>query len=296
MTLNQLNYFYQAAVLQHFNQAAEKLNISEPSLSRSISALEQELGVILFEKNGRNVVLTKAGEVFLEHVTQILSDVRRAENKMHKFTATGGYIDIAYVSPLAKEYIPSKVRAFLTLEKNKNINFNFHQDITSANLKGLKSGNYDLIFGSYCPDEPNIEFVPILKQEIVAILPEGHPLCEKEEIDALDFGDYPVLGYTRNSGLGKETREFFKEHGIIPDFICESPDENGIASLVAHNFGIALTADTETIHRAGICVRPLLPQYTFSHTVYMAYRRGKYQFPAVQRFVKFIKETSSSLA
>ena len=79
MTLNQLGYFYQAAVLQHFNQAAEKMNISEPSLSRSISSLEDELGVTLFEKRGRNVILTKAGEIFLEHATQILDDVKRAE-------------------------------------------------------------------------------------------------------------------------------------------------------------------------------------------------------------------------
>ena len=84
MTLNQLNYFYQAAMLQHFNQAAEKLNISQPSLSRSITALEDELGITLFEKSGRNVILTKAGDIFLEHVTQILDDVKRAELKMHQ--------------------------------------------------------------------------------------------------------------------------------------------------------------------------------------------------------------------
>ena len=83
MTLNQLSYFYQAAVLEHFNQAAEKMNITEPSLSRSIAALEDELGVTLFEKRGRNVILTKAGEIFLEHVSTILDDVKRAENKMH---------------------------------------------------------------------------------------------------------------------------------------------------------------------------------------------------------------------
>ena len=74
MTLNQLSYFYQAAVLEHFNQAAEKMNITEPSLSRSIAALEDELGVTLFEKRGRNVILTKAGEIFLEHVSTILDD------------------------------------------------------------------------------------------------------------------------------------------------------------------------------------------------------------------------------
>ena len=86
------------------------------------------------------------------------------------FLATdGGHIDIAYVSPLAREYIPRTVRNFLSLEQNKNITFNFNQDITSVKIEGLKKGAYDLIFGSYSANEPNIEFVPIIKQEIVAI-------------------------------------------------------------------------------------------------------------------------------
>ena len=142
MTLNQLSYFYQAAVLEHFNQAAEKMNITEPSLSRSIAALEDELGVTLFEKRGRNVILTKAGEIFLEHVSTILDDVKRAENKMHQIATDGGHIDIAYVSPLAKVFIPTIVRSFLTEKENKNITFNFFQDITSVNIDGLKKGRY----------------------------------------------------------------------------------------------------------------------------------------------------------
>ena len=107
MTLNQLSYFYQAAVLEHFNQAAEKMNITEPSLSRSIAALEDE-------------------------------HVKRAENKMHQIATDGGHIDIAYVSPLAKVFIPTIVRSFLTEKENKNITFNFFQDITSVNIEGLK--------------------------------------------------------------------------------------------------------------------------------------------------------------
>jgi len=200
MTLNQLGYFYQAAVLQHFNQAAEKMNISEPSLSRSISALEDELGVTLFEKRGRNVILTKAGEIFLEHATQILDDVKRAENKMHHLATDGGHIDIAYVSPLAREYIPHTVRNFLSLEQNKNITFNFNQDITSVNIEGLKKGSYDLIFGSYSANEPNIEFVPIIKEEGGGNPPFLPPL------GGLDPAATPVLASThavssKNTGL-----------------------------------------------------------------------------------------------
>ena len=149
MTLNQLTYFYHAATLQHFNQAAEKANISEPSLSRSIAALEAEFNVILFEKKGRNVQLTKAGNVLLKHATYILNEVQATENKMHQIATDGGHIDIAYVSPLARNYVPRTVRAFLSKSQNKNVIFNFHQDITSKNVEGLKLGNYDLIFGSY---------------------------------------------------------------------------------------------------------------------------------------------------
>lgn len=239
------------------------------------------------------MILTKAGEIFLEHATQILDDVKRAENKMHHLATDGGHIDIAYVSPLAREYIPRTVRNFLSLEQNKNITFNFNQDITSVNIEGLKKGAYDLIFGSYSANEPNIEFVPIIKQEIVAILPAGHPLSRKEALQAADFADYQVLGYSRHSGLGKYTRSFFKEHGIAPNFICESPDENGIASLVAQGFGIALVADVDTIYRDDICIRPLISSESFSHTVYMGYMRGKYQLPAVQRFIAFVRNVQA---
>ena len=105
MTLNQLTYFQKIAQLEHFRLAANELNISQPSLSRSMDTLENELGIPLFEKNGRNITLTKYGKMFLEHVDRILEEVRTAEQKMYHLTQEGGHIDIAYVSPLANHYI-----------------------------------------------------------------------------------------------------------------------------------------------------------------------------------------------
>lgn len=183
------------------------------------------------------------------------------------------------------------MRSFLTEKENKNITFNFFQDITSVNIEGLKKGRYDIIFGSYSPDENGIDFVPIIRQEIVAILPPGHPLTLKDTMEATDFADYPVLGYARHSGLGKYTRSFFKKHDVSPNFICESPDENGIASLVAQGFGIALVADVDAIHRDDICIRHLVSHESFSHTVYMGYMTGKYQLPAIKRFIEFVRES-----
>lgn len=74
MTLNQILYFQKVARLENYHQAAEELYISQPSLSRSMAVLESELGVALFEKKGRGVTLTKAGQLFLEHADRIAAD------------------------------------------------------------------------------------------------------------------------------------------------------------------------------------------------------------------------------
>lgn len=290
MTLNQLQYFYQAAKTQHFNRAADSLSISQPSLSRAISSLEAELGVVLFERMGRNVALTKAGQIFLEHTEKILDDISLAESKMHQLASSGGEISIAYVYPLSTQFIPDTAHDFIQAEENRNITFTFAQGLTSDNIEGLKNGRYDLIFGTRDSNEISIRFVPVLRQQMVVIMPEGHPLAARSEISADCFNQYPVLTYDRTSGLGKQSMHFFRRHGIHPKIICESPDENGITSLVRKGFGIALIARVDSLCYDGLCVRPLEPALQFTHTVYMGYLAGKYQIPAVARFIKFIQD------
>ena len=147
MNLNQLYYFQKVAQLQHYHQAAKELNISQPSLSRSIANLEEELGVSLFQKNGRNIELTKYGSIFLEHVNRIIDEIKIAENKMKSLAgSSSGHIDIGYVFPLAKSYIPRLVRSFLNQQENHEITFfskvrrsNKKSDCGSRKMKNMMS-------------------------------------------------------------------------------------------------------------------------------------------------------------
>ena len=141
MTLNQILYFQTVARHQHFRLAAAELSISQPSLSRSIAVLEEELGIILFERKGRTVTLTKYGKLFLEHADRILDEVRLAQKHMKKLSGNAGHVDIGYVFPLAAHYIPHTVRRFLSTQKNKDVTFNFHQslDICTADCDRKKS-------------------------------------------------------------------------------------------------------------------------------------------------------------
>lgn len=289
MTLNQLTYFRKIARLEHFSRAAEELNISQPSLSRSMDTLERELGLPLFEKQGRNVVLTKYGRIFLDHAERILEEVRIAERKMQYLTQDGGHIDIGYVSPLANYYIPHTVRSFLNLRENKNVTFSFNQARTSDLISGLKNETYDVIFGAYVEDQPSIHFTPVLKQEMMIITSPTHPLAGEISVPFEVLGQYPLIGYDHNSGLGLYTKKLYRQHHITPTLVIDCPDEYSIAALVAEDFGIALVADVDTIRDAKIKRLPITGEKII-HTVHMAYMKNKYLIPAAGRFLKFVRQ------
>ena len=290
MNLNQLSYFQKIATLQHYHQAARELNVSQPSLSRSIANLEEELGLPLFRKNGRNIELTKYGKIFLEHVNKILEEVKIAEDKMKALAnAKGGHIALAYVFPLAKSYIPQLVRSFLDWEDSSNITFSMTQEITNKMLRDLKSEKYDVIFGSYVSNEPEIEFVPVINQEMVVITPLEHPLKHKKEVLLEDLLSYPVIGYDRTSGLGQFTTSIYQQNRMEPKIAFETSDENAIAALVAENFGVGFVAHVESLREYDVEILHLSNVKPY-HTVYMAYLKNNIMIPAVEKFIGFVKK------
>lgn len=294
MTLNQLLYFQTVANCEHFRQAATLLNVSQPSLSLSISSLEEELGIALFERQGRNIRLTKYGKIFLNHTNSILREVTIAKKHMYQLAHNEGHIDIAYVFPLADHYIPHIVRRFLEKEENKNITFHFHQSHTHDMILGLKNDQYDIIFSSYVKNEPDIHFIPIIHQEMVIITPLDHPLTKQKSVSLQELESYPVIGYQHTSGLGTFTKKLYDAHCITPNIVCESPDENAIASLVAENFGIALVAHVNLLQHKNVAVLNV-QNLSLQHTVYLAYRKERYHIHSVKNFIQFIQEEGTQL-
>ena len=230
MTLNQLRYFQAVARLQNFRAAAEELYISQPSLSRSIDSLEDELGVVLFERAGRGIALTGSGRLFLEYANRILEECDIAVYKMKEISTSGGRIDIGYVFPLANYYIPHKVRSFLDIPGNEHVTFGFTQNRTSSIIREIKNGKLDVGFCAYSENEEELEFVPIIKQEMVIITSNEHPLASEDKLSINELGRYPVIGYDRVSALGGYTKRLYRNLGIKPDILCECSDEKSVNS------------------------------------------------------------------
>lgn len=290
MNLYHLRYFVTLAHLEHYTKAAELLSITQPSLSHAISSLEKELGVKLFEKEGRNVVLTKCGQAFLEDVEQALHLLDSSISKLQMTGSGEGRIDIAFLRTLSTNLVPGFVRGYLDAHPGRQIDFRFHNStgLTPDIIDGLKSRKYDVAFCSMMEQEPSIEFIPVARQELVLIVPEGHPLEEQEEIDLAETLSYPQVAFSKKSGLRPIIDKLFKECGGMPQIVYEVEEDQAVAGLVGAGFGIAVVPNMPILNYMPVHVIHILKP-TWERIFYMCTLKGVYQAPVVNEFKEFVK-------
>ncbi len=288
MNLYQLRYFVTLAKFQHYMKASEQLCITQPSLSHAISALEKELGVKLFEKDGRNVILTKCGKNFLkdaEHTLQLLdSSVERL-----KSSAQGnGRLDIGLLPTLGTDFVPRLIRGFLTAYPDKTIDFHFYNGLTADFLEDLKNQKYDFTFCSRMDQEPLIDFIPVARQELVVIVPPDHPLSDRTEIRLSETLDYPQILFSRRSGLRPMIDKLFLACGKQPDCIFEIDEDQTIAGFVANGFGIAVVPNMPILANMHLKVIHIT-EANWERRFYIAYLKNRYRTPLAEQFLSYVK-------
>lgn len=291
MNLYHLRYFVTLAHLEHYTKAAEQLSITQPSLSHAIASLEKELHVRLFEKEGRNVVLTKWGSTFLEEAEEVLALLDHSVENLQMAGSGNGTIDLAFVRTLGTIYVPSLMRDYLNANQDKNIDFKLHSagGLSANIIEGLKSGRYDVAFCSRYKDDPTIDFVPIASQELVLAVPEDHPLGAKDEVTLKETLPYPHIIFDRRSGLRDIIDNLFAEIGQYPETIMEVEEDQVIAGLVSKGFGIAIVPYLHILESLDVKILKIIspkPERLF----YMATRKGTYKAPLVTSFMEFVKE------
>ena len=245
MNLNHLQYFVKLAYLEHYTKAAKDLSITQPSLSHAISSLEEELGTKLFEKQGRNVSLTKYGKTFLKYVEKSLEYLQEGVDKTKALTcATSGLIDLGYIYTLEADFMPNMVRKFLDENKDKNFGFTFSSNNTKSIIEGLKNEKYDLGFCSKVENETSIDFIKVKQEELVIIVPKNHELSKYNEIDLIETISYNHIVFTKSSGLRQvidnldEIKSAIKtKKGLLYKFmvVTEAPLEEFIKAIESND-------------------------------------------------------------
>lgn len=206
MNLFHLRYFVELAHTRHYTRAAEHLCITQPSLSHAIAQLERELGVPLFEKNGRNTNLTQYGEQFLTCAQQTLTTLDEGVESLRRVAHGEGLIRLGLLRTLGVDFLPDLAARFLEANPGKDIRFSFSTGVTQQLLDGLAAKRFDLVFCSQPSVKLGFTSIPVSRQDLVLIVPRGHPLASRHVVDLQDVLPYPQLcpGF-RSAGRGGRT-------------------------------------------------------------------------------------------
>src|SRR4051812_47379508 len=182
MELRQLHYFVEVAEREHVSEAAQHLHVAQSAISRQIANLEAELGVPLFEREGRNIKLTPIGKIFLNHTRTAIKAIDYAKRQVDEYLdPEKGSIKIGFPTSLASHLLPTVISAFK--EKYPNVSFHLRQGSYKFLIESVINRDIDLAFLGPVPlNIPEVEGTILFSESIFALLPISHPLATQKSI------------------------------------------------------------------------------------------------------------------
>lgn len=291
MNYNSLYYFKILGETEHFGKAAQLLHIEQPSLSQSIKRLEKDLGVQLFEKRGRNVFLTESGRVFHNKIRQAINLIDSAAVELQPKDPLETIV-ISSVHSHPRSEFSKYVTEFLNQPSHQNIRISIHERHTPESFEALKNNLCSLIVCSRKSVQDDFEYIPVFKQKVILIVPENHPLAAFDQLDIQSALPYKFIYPARITGMWTIFERMFAEAGELPPVAMEAESVTFTASLVANNFGIALSPDAEHLNLYNVKKIQLTNEASnFYH--YLAYSKSRPLSNAAEQFKAFIlRETA----
>lgn len=252
MEFTQLRYFVAVAETGNFTRAAERSNVSQPSLSQQILNLENEVGHKLFHRLGRKAVLTEAGVAFRERARRILFEVENAAKELGDHPNLGRRITVGAVQTVMPYLLTPLIAELHTTHPNLLIDA--REDFRANLVRGVVEGDLDLAIVPLPVKEHRISVEPLMTEPLLLVVGKDHPIAARAEINLNDVAGESFASLGDASALATQIRSFFGDQKLQPriGFHCAQ-----IATLklwVAAGLGISilpqlarLPADRETL-------------------------------------------------
>lgn len=279
---------------QSLSMAAQEIHITQPAVSKQISALEEYLGVGLIERRGRGVTLTPAGEVLYKYANEILELINKTEREIRDLSATIKGRLVIWASSIPGHFIlPYIIGAFqreypevhISLEISDSGDVLRHLLDESAHLGALGSK----------PDNKKLEVIRFFKDQLVVITQPGHPLAEKGEITLEELVNERIIWRSAGSGTRIVMEEKLCEAGLSADdlnVVMQLGSTGAVVNAVEAGLGISIVsrwAITKEEELGRIAVLKI-DNIDMERDLFLAFPRKRYQNRVVQTFLEFIKD------
>ena len=250
MELRQIRSFLSVAETLHFGRTAELIHLSQPALSLQIRALEEEVGVRLFERNRRKTALTAAGLAFRDDAAGALSQLEHGVRRA-RLAANGklGLVRIGFISTAGREIVPAIVRGFREL--NPEVELSLRNIVTAEQVRMLEAGALDIGF-LRLPIGGNtaLDVVLVHREPFVLVVPASHKLAKRKSVRLRELAGQDFVGYERTHAPGFHDLIFgiLRDAGIAPNISQSAAEIPTLVSLVDSGMGITILPASAVKH------------------------------------------------
>jgi DNA-binding transcriptional LysR family regulator len=256
MELRQIRSFLSIAETLHFGRTAKLIHLSQPALSLQIRALEEEIGVRLFERNRRKTTLTAAGVAFRNDAAAALSQLEQAIRSA-RLAAGGklGLLRIGFVSTAGIEIVPNIVRQFR--KSNPKVEFSLRNILTAEQVQMLENGSLDVGFLRMPVGEHSaLDVVTVHREPFVLVVPSSHKLAKKKKVRLREVADQDFVMYERTYAPGFHDLIYgiFRDARFTPKVSQNAVEIPMLVSLVASGMGITIMPASVVKHSAASVV------------------------------------------
>ena len=288
MELHQLRYFIAVAEERHFTKAARGLRVAQPSVSRAIRVLEEELGTPLFHRMKGNVALTPAGEIFLPWARRVLLDVDGATEEVRELADLGrGRLAVGATPSLSITLLPPALAKFHAAFPG--IDLVVREGGSGDLVAELEQGALDvaLVIMPLRHADKALETAPLLREELVVAVPHDHPLASRKTMTIAELKGVPLVMFRDGYDLRAATIAACRRAGFEPVFALEGGEMDGVLRFAAAGLGVAvvpsLVIDPAGPLRAVRLAEPL------TRTIGFANRRDRRLSRASREFVDTVR-------
>jgi DNA-binding transcriptional LysR family regulator len=287
--LKQLRAFCHAARTGSVSAAAEKIFLSQPTVSLQIQALERELDTVLFERRGPKIRLTPEGELLYELAQPLVEGMDKLHEtfSVHCGRIDQGTLDIAAGESTILYILPEPVRRFA--DRYPGIELRLHNVTGRDGLAMLRADEVDLAVGSMLEVPDDVNYRPVVTRRPTLITPRDHPLADKQDVTLADIAEYGLILPPRHLSTWRLVDLVFRQQNLSYKVTLEAGGWEVIKKYVELGLGISIVTD--------VCLtgdeqlgRVPLEQYFPRRSYGIVLRRGKFLSPQTKKFQEILDE------
>ncbi|ADO50328.1 LysR family transcriptional regulator [[Enterobacter] lignolyticus] len=285
MDIRTLRYFVEVVRQQSFTRAAEKLFVTQPTISKMLKNLEDELNCTLLIRDGRKLLLTDTGRVVFERGLAILAEFRQLEAELSDINHLNKGLLRLGIPPMVGMMMAGPIGLFRQRYPGVELKISEFGGLTVQ--QAVMNGELDLAMTALpVDDESGLTTLPLFRHPLCVLVPRSGEWLTVDTISPAQLAEHPLLIYNEDFALSRQLMQLFTEHGVKPRIAVRSGQWDFLAAMVQAGVGIAILPEPICQRLDAKTLRWIPLDSTLSWQLGMIWREGTYLSHSAQAWLK----------